>query len=83
MTIWTYSFADFRHVAVRKEIEVGLKTRIVDRLPVSLLVEGPSESDVVSDGGILNPGALRAVCNRAFEPNGTGSAAHLTDHTLK
>ena len=78
-----YSLSDLGHVTIRQQLEVSFETGVMDGLPVPFFIERLAKSDVLAHRRVLNPGALRAVCDRPVEPNGTCGATHLADHAFQ
>ena len=49
----TYLLTDLRHVTVGQHVKIGLQTRVMDGFPIPLCFERPTETYILTNGGIL------------------------------
>ena len=51
--MFSYPLANLGHIAVREYIKVSLQASVMHGLPITLSLEGPTEANVLPNGGIL------------------------------
>jgi uridylate kinase len=52
-TALSYPLTDLHHVAVRQHVKVGLQASVMNGLPIPVCFEGPTETNIVTNGSIL------------------------------
>ena len=66
-------------ITVGQQVQIGLKTSLMNDVPVSFLVEGSSKEDVFSHSGIANPRHLRTRSRATSKHDLALRTSHLSE----